>query len=182
MDDTSRYRLGDIYLTYALSVAFVVAVFASLKPCEPRSKRRLLHLSVGGWTLLETVALILSLVHDFSNTHLPRGLERSAHLILVTFSMCGLVNVQVSESLPLLLHSTNSQIDHHHHICIRCPICQNKMVDHSCDSRMLRGCYHLRRRHGSSPSRTRLPSASHLSDFGYGGNTSGISKFTKPRV
>jgi hypothetical protein len=182
MENTSRYRLGDVYLTSALSVAFVVAVFASLKPCEPQSKRLLLYLSVGGWALLETAALVLSLVHDFSNAHLPRGLERSAHLILVTFSMCGLVNVQVSESLPLLSQSANSQIDHHNHICIRCLICQNKMVDQSCDSRMLRGCYHLRRRLGSSPSRTGLPSASYLSNFGYSGNTSGISRLTKPRV
>jgi hypothetical protein len=103
MDDISRYRLADIYLTSALSVAFVVAFFASLKPCESRSKRLLLYLSLGGWALLETVALILSTVHDFNNAYLPRGLERSAHLILVTFSMCGLVNVQVSEIHSLAL-------------------------------------------------------------------------------
>jgi hypothetical protein len=102
MDNTSRYRLGDVYMTSALSVVFVAA-FVCLKPREPRSKQRLLQLLLGGWTLLETVALILSSVHDFSNAHLPQGLERSAHLILVTFSMCGLVNVQVSESLFLAL-------------------------------------------------------------------------------
>jgi hypothetical protein len=107
MENTSRYRLGDVYMTFALSVVFVAVLFASLKPCEPRSKRRLLHLSLVGWAILEILALILSLVHDFSKARLPRGLERSAHLILVTFSMCGLVNVQVSESLPLPWHSAN---------------------------------------------------------------------------
>jgi hypothetical protein len=102
MDGTSRYQIGDVYMTSALSVVFVAA-FVCLKPREPPSKHRLLQLLLGGWTLLETVALILSLVHDFSNAHLPRGLERPAHLILVTFSLCGLVNVQVTEILSLAL-------------------------------------------------------------------------------
>jgi hypothetical protein len=102
MDDTSRYRLGDIYMTSALSVIFVAA-FVYLKSHEPRSKQRLLQLLLGGWALLEITALVLSSVRDFSNKELPRAISRSVHLVLVTFSMCGLVNVQVSANFRLAL-------------------------------------------------------------------------------
>lgn len=95
MDNTSMNRLGDVYVTSALSVVFVAA-FVFLKPRMPQSKQRLLQSLLGGWAPLEIAALILSLVHDFSNKELPRAMSRSIHLALVTLSMCGPVNVQVS--------------------------------------------------------------------------------------
>jgi hypothetical protein len=102
MDDTYRYRVGDIYMTSTLSVVFVVA-FVCLQSHKPRSKQRLLQFLLGGWAPLEIIALILSSIHDFSNMELPQVLGRSIHLILVTLSMCGLVNVQVSGNLHLTL-------------------------------------------------------------------------------
>jgi hypothetical protein len=102
MDGTSRYQIGDVYMTSALSVIFVAA-FVYLKSHEPRSKQRLLQLLLGGWASLEITALVLSSVRDFSNKELPGAISRSVHLVLVTFSMCGLVNVQVSEIHSLAL-------------------------------------------------------------------------------
>jgi hypothetical protein len=102
MEDTSRYRLGDVYMTSALCIVFV-AIFIYLKPYEPQSRQRLLQLLLGGWALLEITALILSSIHDFSNQELPQVMGRSVHLVLVTLSMCGLVNIQVSTNFYLSL-------------------------------------------------------------------------------
>lgn len=102
MDFPSTHELGDVYMASSLSVLFVAA-FVCCKPCNSSSEKSLRQSLIAVWAVLELAALALSLIHDFSELPLPRALGRSLHLILVTISMCGVANVQVSRFLYLTL-------------------------------------------------------------------------------
>ena len=92
MDGTYWYQLGDVYMATAPSFAFVIT-FVYLKCCNLQLKPLLLQFLLAGWALLEVAALVLSAIYDFSPAQLPQGLGRSLHLILITVSICGLINV-----------------------------------------------------------------------------------------
>lgn len=95
------YSICDIYVVSAFSILFVFT-FVCFKFKAQWSKEKLLHCLVGGWAVLETISLVLSLIHD-SNIKLPEALEKSVHLILVTVSLWGLAIIQVSTSLHLTM-------------------------------------------------------------------------------
>src|SRR4051812_26329206 len=102
MDITSTYQLSDVYVTSGLSITFV-ATFVYLKSCDRWLEQRWFRFLVAGWTLLETTALVLCIMHDSGRMNLPQVLRNSIRLTLATLSMCGVANIQVSPNLQLPL-------------------------------------------------------------------------------
>lgn len=97
MDPLCQYRVTDIYLTAALSIA-AVSLFVCLKPRAPWSEERYLRALVLGWALLQIVALILSSIQDSNKVEFPQAIAVSIHVILATISLWGIAIVQVSPS------------------------------------------------------------------------------------
>lgn len=97
MDHLSRHQIADAYLVAILSMA-CVCLFIALKFHHSWSREAWLVFLIGGWIMLELIALILFSLEDSQQAKLPRVLSSSIYLILAIMSLWGVAIVQVCYS------------------------------------------------------------------------------------
>ncbi|CAH0055878.1 unnamed protein product [Clonostachys solani] len=94
MDHLSRHQIADAYLVAILSMA-CVCLFIALKFHHSWSREAWLVFLIGGWIMLELIALILFSLEVSQKAKLPRVLSSSIYLILAIMSLWGVAIVQI---------------------------------------------------------------------------------------
>ncbi|CAI6101435.1 unnamed protein product, partial [Clonostachys chloroleuca] len=94
MGRISQHQITDAYLMTSLSLV-CVCLFVSLKFRQPWSREAWFVYLIGGWIMLELIALILFSLEYRQQVRLPQVLSSSIYIILAIISLWGVAILQV---------------------------------------------------------------------------------------